>query len=91
MTSRTITRFIATALTAGAMVAGAGSAALADHAHHLELPNGNCADRGGEGFGTGQDHDDPGAYHRRVHMGTPGQFAFTRSNNPVAVVGGATC
>jgi hypothetical protein len=67
------------------------SPAMAHHAHHLELPNGNCADRGGAGFGTGQDHDDPGSFHLRVHTGTPGQFAFTQSSNPVAVVGGSTC
>jgi hypothetical protein len=65
--------------------------AAAHHAHHLALPNGNCADRGGAGFGTGQAHDAPGSFHLRVHMGTPGQFAFAQPNNPVAVVGGSTC
>lgn len=84
-------RLTTTAVTAVALAALAAGPALADHPHHLDLPNGNCADRGGAGYGTGQDHGEPGSFHQRVHTGTPGTFAFTREGNPVAVVGGATC
>lgn len=89
---RKLTRRMAiTSVTVVALGALTAGPALATHAHHLDLPNGNCADRGGAGFGTGQDHGDAGAFHRRVHTGTPGLYAFTRPNNPVSVVGGSIC
>lgn len=79
------------ALAAFAITALSAGPAFAEHPHRLELPNGNCADRGGAGFGTGQTHGDAGAFHDRVHTGTPGTFAFAQPNNPVSVVGGGTC
>lgn len=85
---RTITR---AAIAAAAVTALSTGPAWAEHAHHLDLPNGNCADRGGAGFGTGQDHESAGSFHAHVHTGTPGTFAFAQPGNPVAVVGGSTC
>lgn len=84
---------------AGLMVVAMSGAALATHAHRLTIvvegrgaaDVSQCADRGGKGFGTGQDHADSTAFHNRVHTGTPGTHAFTRANNPVSVVGGGTC
>lgn len=84
-------RLFAMLTAAAALTALPAGFALAEHPHHLDLPNGNCADRGGAGFGTGQDHADAGAFHARVHTGSPGTFAFSQPNNRVAVVGGSTC
>lgn len=91
MTTAPIRKLAAVATTAAALGLLTAGPAAAEHAHHLELPNGNCADRGGQGFGTGQDHGDAGAFHLRVHTGTPDVFAFAQPNNPVKVVGGSTC
>ena len=65
--------------------------ASATHSHVIETP-GTCVDKGGAGFGTGEDHasGDRPTFHSQVHKGTPGLFAFERSANPVSVVAG-TC
>lgn len=84
-------RLLATLAATAAITVLPAGVALATHPHHLDLPNGNCADRGGAGLGTGQVHGDAGAFHDRVHTGTPGTRAFTQERNPVAVVGGSTC
>ena len=79
----------------GAVLIGVGAVATpasAEHSHVILTP-GTCVDRGGVGFGTGQDHDsDPTAptFHSRVHKGTPGLFAFEQTDDRVSVVGG-TC
>ena len=85
-------------LAVGALVVAAGVGAVAapasaTHAHHIETP-GACADRNGQGFGTGQRHGDNSAdpgdttFHERIHKGTPGLFAFEQAANPVGVDGG---
>lgn len=82
---------------AGMMLMAMGGSAFATHPHHLEIvverggaDVDQCVDRGGVGFGTGQDHGDSTAFHNKVHKGQPGLFAFERANNPVFVDGG-TC
>lgn len=81
-------REIATvAAAAFALSASMVGPAFAEHPHHLDLPNENCADAGGQGFGTDQSHDDDTAFHNRVHKGTPGTHAFEQPNNPVSVAG----
>lgn len=83
---------VCAALAAGLLMSSAG-AASATHPHRIETP-GNCVDRNGAGFGTGQVHlddtGDPGdtTFHERIHKGTPGSFAFERDGNRVAVIGG---
>ena len=74
------TRRLSALLTAAAaLTALPAGGALAEHPHHLDLPNGNCVDRGGAGFGTGQDHADA---TRSTLACTPGPPASSPSASP---------
>lgn len=68
-------------------VAATGTPAHATHSHVIRT-TGACVDKGGAGFGTGEQHDST-SFHSQVHKGTPGLFAFERDNNPVLVEGGS--
>lgn len=87
-----IRKFIVAAVIAASAVGAVAGPASATHSHQIDTP-GACVDRNGRGFGTGQVHldnsPDPGdtTFHERIHKGTPGSFAFERTNNPVSVVG----
>lgn len=88
-----IKRVAVFAAAVAAVVGFVAGPASATHAHHIDTP-GTCADRNGQGFGTGQEHSDNSAdpgdttFHERIHKGTPGLFAFEQSSNPVVVAGG---
>lgn len=71
------------------MLLATAAPAMAHHPHVIVTP-GTCVDRAGAGFGTGEAHDET-SFHERVHMGTPGTFAFAQPDNPVAIVGKTLC
>jgi hypothetical protein len=85
-TKRRITLIVGMLSLAFGLTAGP---AFADHPHVLQTP-GTCVDRAGQGFGTGQEHDQT-SFHSRVHKGTPGLFAFEQDRNPVSVEGDRLC
>jgi hypothetical protein len=64
--------------------------AVADHTHWLLTP-GTCV----LDIASGQTSQSEGGgyhrFHRNVHIGTPGTFAFAQSNNPVSVGRNGAC
>lgn len=72
-----------------AMLLATAVPAMAHHPHIITTP-GTCVDRAGAGFGTGEEHDHT-SFHERLHMGTPGTFAFAHDANPVSITGKTFC
>ncbi|MDP9429691.1 MAG: hypothetical protein M3Q47_12800 [Actinomycetota bacterium] len=92
--ARAVGRRVMRSTVVGAVMIGIGAVATpasATHSHLIQTP-GTCVDKGGAGFGTGEDHasGDGLTFHSQVHKGTPGEVAFEKGNNPVSVAAG-TC
>lgn len=75
MQQKRMKRCVLVSVVVGVLGLSAGTSG-ATHSHHIDTP-GNCVDRNGRGFGTGQEHfddtADPGdtTFHERFHKGTP--------------------
>lgn len=85
--SRIMKHKITAAAAVLAIVAIPASPAFANHDHHLDLPNGDCATIpvGHQAHGE----DDPGRkFHGGLHTGVPGTFAFAQGGQ-ITVAGGA--
>jgi hypothetical protein len=86
-----------TVVTSAAMIglAAVATPASATHPHVITTP-GTCVDKAGAGFGTGEHHGEreedalAPTFHWQLHFGTPGVFAFPRTDQ-VSITGKTLC